>query len=158
MGDPICRYLVPWCIISIILDYTREGQAKRKKKVAKEAKEGEAATKIQAIHRGNLARKAGNGFRDWLFYAGYFRHELGVNSFVRDSGNEAQSKQEEEAATKIQDGRSKQPEKAAKEEEAATKIQAPFALILRSEADHAEPCKQAIHRGNLAQKATPLRA
>ena len=23
MGDPICRYLVPWCIISIILDYTR---------------------------------------------------------------------------------------------------------------------------------------
>ena len=40
------------------------------------------------------------------------------------------------------------------EEEAATKIQAPFALILRSEADHAEPCKQAIHRGNLARKAT----
>ena len=40
------------------------------------------------------------------------------------------------------------------EEEAATKIQAAFALILRSEAAHADPCKQAIHRGNLARKAT----
>ena len=38
------------------------------------------------------------------------------------------------------------------EEEADTKIQAAFALILRSEAAHADPCKQAMHRGQPRQK------
>eukprot|EP00439_Symbiodinium_sp_Y106_P004372 s7184_g1.t1 len=65
-----------------------------------------------------------------------------------------------------QDGRSKQPEKAAKvapnkqEEEAATKIQALFAetevmveaLLIQSGAVSDIPLKQAIHRGNLARK------
>eukprot|EP00439_Symbiodinium_sp_Y106_P012183 s7184_g1.t2 len=149
----------------------KDGRSKQPDQATKESQskqEEEAATKIQAIHRGNLARKATalretfdrpapvRGFSCSVVVGTRndvkFRSRLVMCKQPEKAAKEAPSKQEEEAATKIQaihrgnlarkDGRSKQPDQATKEEREKV-AQALWALA---------SSVFAIHRGNLARK------